>query len=567
MKYVLADITRRKIGLFYYKENGDRAFEPFNSPIPLAISYSNGRFEIGQAALNAIQEGVAEAYADLFDIQGQNLKCNDIKSNQFIPEIVRLLLEELFDQKFYVRFRNLVNQVSLMLLFGNDVNEEERRMVYEGLKIDGFGELRMLVQALESVKYFQSSPRYNWSRETDAMVVLSDNVDLSVKCFSLSDYHLTFERRYKGKGRDPRFEWAVRKLWESVKSKDYFEEKECIPHIEKELYAFLASGKPELTILPMPNGKECSVLLNRGVYNVYSPPDANLFASLISDIVNEVGLKYETTGIVLQGYAAENKFFRESFNQFDPISDETEEFRDGIRNFILKQFLGGVPVVNTEELSGTEVKGIVKSDGGSKVTERGICWSGSHRNPTIADSHIQCDSGDDSFSMNLIGLSLGKTYYVRAYAVNNLGVGYGNEVEITLTMNATRNQENSLEKSMEKEIIDPDDDGKRKFNMSYTLSNEKRKQLLTIEAEILDNKALPFDCMFTIDSSNFMTYKPQDSFCEECKRGQKGILKFGPYELPIPGLGIEKVLYAHIWPVDKNISPNVFKKNHLKIKL
>ena len=324
MKYVLADITRRKIGLFYYKENGDRAFEPFNSPIPLAISYSNGRFEIGQAALNAIQEGVAEAYADLFDIQGQNLKCNDIKSNQFIPEIVRLLLEELFDQKFYVRFRNLVNQVSLVLLFGNDVNEEERRMVYEGLKIDGFGELRMLVQALESVKYFQSSPRYNWSRETDAMVVLSDNVDLSVKCFSLSDYHLTFERRYKGKGRDPRFEWAVRKLWESVKSKDYFEEKECIPHIEKELYAFLASGKPELTILPMPNGKECSVLLNRGVYNVYSPPDANLFASLISDIVNEVGLKYETTGIVLQGYAAENKFFHESFNQFDPISDETE---------------------------------------------------------------------------------------------------------------------------------------------------------------------------------------------------------------------------------------------------
>ena len=36
--------------------------------------------------------------------------------------------------------------------------------------------------------------------------------------------------------------------------------------------------------------------------------------------------------------------------------------------------------------------------------------------------------------MNLMGLSPGKTYYVRAYAVNSVGVGYGNEVEITLSL-------------------------------------------------------------------------------------------------------------------------------------
>jgi hypothetical protein len=112
-----------------------------------------------------------------------------------------------------------------------------------------------------------------------------------------------------------------------------------------------------------------------------------------------------------------------------------------------------------------------------------------------------------------------------------------------------------------------DDDGKRKFNMSYSLTNEKRKQFLAVDVEVLDDKALPFDCMFTIDTKNFMSYKPDESFCEECKRGQKGILKFGPYELPIPKIGSGKVLYAHIWPADKNIMPNVFRKNHIKIQL
>lgn len=562
MNYVLADITRRKIGLYYYLDNGNRVFESFNNPIPLAIAWVNGRFEIGQAALNAVENGVQDAYANLFDLQGQPVKCNDIESKQFVPEIIRILLDDLFDQKFYVKFRTRVDQVSLLLLFGNDVGPEERKTVYEGLRIDGFAELRTLVQAVEAVKYFQSSPRYNWSRETDAMVVLSDNMDLSIKCFALTDYHLTFERRYPRRGRDPRFEWAVRKLWKDVQSYTYCEEKECIPYIEKQLDTFLTLGKSELTSLCLPDGMDYQVFLNREQYNVYSPPDANMFASLISDVVSEAGLRYETTGIVLQGYAAGNKFFRESFNQFDPVSDETPEFRASIRNFILKQFLGGTPVVNTELVMDYSVRGVVMNDGGSKVIERGVCWSVNHE-PTLKDSHVQCYTDGDAFLVDLIGLSVDKTYYVRAYAVNNVGVGFGNEVEICLE------KAPAIKPVVEEQPIedDPNDDGRRKFNMNYSVSNDKRIQLLSVEVEVLDGKALPFDCMFTLDANNFMTYKPQESFCEECKRGQRGVLEFGPYELPIPEIGPTKTLYAHIWPADKKISPNLFRKNHLKIKL
>ena len=74
--------------------------------------------------------------------------------------------------------------------------------------------------------------------------------------------------------------------------------------------------------------------------------------------------------------------------------------------------------------------GEVVSDGGMTVTERGICWSTS-QNPTITDSHIASGSGLGTFSVDMEGLSPNITYYVRAYAINGVGVAYGNEVTFT----------------------------------------------------------------------------------------------------------------------------------------
>ena len=74
--------------------------------------------------------------------------------------------------------------------------------------------------------------------------------------------------------------------------------------------------------------------------------------------------------------------------------------------------------------------GNVISDGGSPVTERGICWSTSH-NPTISGSHANNGTGTGSYTVNITGLTLNTTYYVRAYAINSQGVAYGEEVNFT----------------------------------------------------------------------------------------------------------------------------------------
>lgn len=96
----------------------------------------------------------------------------------------------------------------------------------------------------------------------------------------------------------------------------------------------------------------------------------------------------------------------------------------------------GKPVVKTNEVSditGTTVKcgGNVISDGGSEVTSRGVCWS-KINSPTVEDGlSMGGGSGVGIFEIELSDLEPNTKYYVRAYAINNKGISYGEEVTFT----------------------------------------------------------------------------------------------------------------------------------------
>ena len=86
------------------------------------------------------------------------------------------------------------------------------------------------------------------------------------------------------------------------------------------------------------------------------------------------------------------------------------------------------PTLITE--STATVGGFVSSDGGTSVTERGICYS-VNANPTIADLAVNQGSGVGNFQCVITGLSPNSNYYIRAYALNSSGVGYGNQEAFT----------------------------------------------------------------------------------------------------------------------------------------
>ncbi|MBU1014205.1 MAG: hypothetical protein KKG99_14500 [Bacteroidetes bacterium] len=76
--------------------------------------------------------------------------------------------------------------------------------------------------------------------------------------------------------------------------------------------------------------------------------------------------------------------------------------------------------------------GNITSDGGAVVTSRGVCWSTS-QNPTTENSKTTNGTGTGIFTSTITGLTVGATYYIRAYATNSIGTAYGNQISTTIT--------------------------------------------------------------------------------------------------------------------------------------
>lgn len=104
--------------------------------------------------------------------------------------------------------------------------------------------------------------------------------------------------------------------------------------------------------------------------------------------------------------------------------------------------------VSNITLTGAQIIGNVTAIGTSNITQYGHCWS-TNTNPTISDSKTQLGSRTliGEFTSVLTNLQPGATYNIRAYAVNNDGVSYGNQVQFstiappvaTITTNNTSN--------------------------------------------------------------------------------------------------------------------------------
>ncbi len=72
------------------------------------------------------------------------------------------------------------------------------------------------------------------------------------------------------------------------------------------------------------------------------------------------------------------------------------------------------------------------SDGGALVSAKGVCWS-TIQQPTIADNLTNEFFGTTDYTSNLTGLQPTTRYFVRAYATNSVGTGYGGQVSFATT--------------------------------------------------------------------------------------------------------------------------------------
>jgi uncharacterized protein (TIGR02145 family) len=94
-----------------------------------------------------------------------------------------------------------------------------------------------------------------------------------------------------------------------------------------------------------------------------------------------------------------------------------------------------IPVLTTSAISNitgtTAVSGgVITDEGSSTVITRGVCWS-TDTKPTIADNKTSDGAGAGTFTSTITGLNGATTYYVRSYATNSAGTGYGMAMSFT----------------------------------------------------------------------------------------------------------------------------------------
>jgi len=100
--------------------------------------------------------------------------------------------------------------------------------------------------------------------------------------------------------------------------------------------------------------------------------------------------------------------------------------------YACKKDVQSVPMVTTNPVSSVTpasavTGGNITSDGGSIISGRGVCWS-QDQDPTIDNDHISQGNGDGRFVCDITGLLSNTKYYLRAYAVNNTGISYGDVI-------------------------------------------------------------------------------------------------------------------------------------------
>ena len=109
---------------------------------------------------------------------------------------------------------------------------------------------------------------------------------------------------------------------------------------------------------------------------------------------------------------------------------ESYTFEDVQADHVIQaHFFKAPPTVSTLGISNithysAQIGGEVTSEGGAEVTARGVCCSPTE-NPTVADKKTVDGTGTGFFISIITGLTPGTDYYVRAYATNSFGTGYG----------------------------------------------------------------------------------------------------------------------------------------------
>ena len=110
----------------------------------------------------------------------------------------------------------------------------------------------------------------------------------------------------------------------------------------------------------------------------------------------------------------------------------TNNFGDFYGEEVSFTTVAGQIIINTLQITDISTNsavsgGEILSDGNASILSRGVCWN-TNSNPTIDDSYVNNNSDNTSYQCLIDGLLANTEYYIRAFATNEFGTYYGNEL-------------------------------------------------------------------------------------------------------------------------------------------
>jgi|GEM_PF-5411067 len=194
-----------------------------------------------------------------------------------------------------------------------------------------------------------------------------------------------------------------------------------------------------LNTLPATNVKTTTVTLNGEILTdgspkysergfVYSESSMPTFEDCIKKVTSTLTDSKKFSAIIT-GLTQGKTYYARAY----AVNGEKEAYSTNEVSFVPTSVLAQVStqaVTNISRTIGTATfNGTIIGEGDPSYTERGFVYATTH-NPEIgtATKVVSTGKGIGEFSVNTTNLQLGNTYYVRAYAINEQGIAYGEEV-------------------------------------------------------------------------------------------------------------------------------------------
>lgn len=133
---------------------------------------------------------------------------------------------------------------------------------------------------------------------------------------------------------------------------------------------------------------------------------------------------YESSGYIIEN----SNLVLKNYSQYSDVTASVRCKLDDLATAKIPE-ISTVEIVNILPWTANS-GGTILSDGGSAIIQKGVCWS-NHPSPDTNNFKTKDGYASKDFTSFINNLLPQTTYYVRAYAINKLGVAYGNEMSFT----------------------------------------------------------------------------------------------------------------------------------------